>query len=133
MRLKKELLKMTSSEASFFSEADSSEANSLQSQIHQKQRFFRHWKALTKYNVQKVQPLCLRLSLQPPTLHSVLYTRQEQQQLKQRLFHIYWNEFEFTFILQSSNQAKDQRCQISFGKEKVMSWLVPNVSQTLYK
>ena len=43
----------------------------------------------------------------------------------QRLFHICWNGFEFDFIVQSSNQAKDQWCQISFGQEKGMSWQFP--------
>ena len=65
VRLKKALLKMTSSEASS-PEASSSEAN-----------FSRGGRALTKYSVRNVQPLSLRMSLQPPSLHRVSYTRQE--------------------------------------------------------
>jgi len=50
----------------------------------------------------------------------------------QRLFLIWWKGFEFDFIVQASNQAKDQGV-ISASVKKSDELAVPNVSQILYK
>ena len=121
MRLKKELLKMTSSEASS-SEADSSEANSLQRQIHQKQKILQTLESIDK--VQCTKSTTTMPTLVPATTNSAQYplytTRITTTNAETFPYLVEW--IWIWFHCTSLKSSKGSRCQISFGKEKVMSW-----------
>ena len=132
MRLKKALLKTRH------------QKQSHQKQGHQKQGYQKHLirshftrslTELTKYSVRSVQPLTLRMPLQPPSLQLVSTFKTSMTIIfLQTLFCLKWNGFEIVLhrtIIKSGTRSmvKNQ----SFKQDKLMYRLVLNVSQILYK